>query len=91
MGEQHEKFVPSSQGAYEALDYLRKTCQYYRNQMHVDTEIKHPCSVCVLRGHGSKKCIFETLYSDEDWTGYVSNWPLVKPDAPPSLLGYTAD
>ena len=89
MGENNTKFIPSAQGAYEALDYLRKICQYYQNQAQVDTELKHPCSVCVLRGHRSKKCIFETLYNDKEWTGFIADWPLVKPDAPPSLLGYT--
>ena len=89
MGEQNTKFIPSTQGAYEALDYLRKTCQYYRNLMKAGAKMEHPCSVCILRGHGSEKCMFETLYIDEDWDSYVSNWPLVKPDAPPSLLGYT--
>ena len=89
MGENNTKFIPSAQGAYEALDYLRKTCQYYHSQMKGGTKITPPCSVCVLRGHGSEKCMFETLYIDEGWDGYVSNWPLVKPDSPPSLLGYT--
>lgn len=86
MEKNSENFVPSLEGAYEALDYLRKTCTYYRKL--VDGSNVSPCVACVLRGHGSKTCLFETLYIDNAWDGYVNTWPLIKPDTPPSLLAY---
>ena len=77
MGEQHEKFVPTTEGVFNALNYLRRTCRYYGANFGLGG-----CKQCPLRGKNLGECMFESLYDEElsNWRGRVEDWPLVPVD-----------
>lgn len=78
MGEQHENFVPTNEGVFNALDYLRKTCRHYTARFGN----QRGCEQCPLRGKYRGECMFESLYDPEsrNWDGRVEDWPLVPVD-----------
>lgn len=78
MGEQHEKFTPTNEEVFNALNYLRKTCRYYTERFGN----QRGCEKCPLRGQYNGECMFESLYDAElsNWEGRVEDWPLVPVD-----------
>lgn len=86
MGEQHEKFIPTNEGVYTALNYLRKTCRHYTARFGITG-----CEQCPLRGKHRGECMFEYLYDDDfnNWNGRVEDWPLVPVDTVYAALDLT--